>query len=189
MAYVVVLDADVLHPYISVDLLLRLADRRLFRPAWSEEILREVRDSLIRRGLDETRLDRRLRTMRDHFPEAMTERVDDFLPAVPEPVDPDDRHVVAAAFAARADAIITRNLGDFAPEELFELGIEVQSLDAFMLNQWTLDPDVVLDVLREMGRDRARSPRTVEELLGALEPLAPSFVAAVREAATDPGRT
>lgn len=60
MAYVVLLDADVLHPYISVDLLLRLADRRLFRPAWSEEILREVRDSLIRRGLDETRLDRRL---------------------------------------------------------------------------------------------------------------------------------
>ena len=48
MAYVAVLDADVLHPYISVDLLLRLAERRLFRPAWTEEILREVRESLIK---------------------------------------------------------------------------------------------------------------------------------------------
>ena len=52
MAYVAVLDADVLHPYISVDLLVRLAERRLFRPAWTEEILREVRESLIRRGLE-----------------------------------------------------------------------------------------------------------------------------------------
>jgi hypothetical protein len=44
VAYVAVLDADVLHPYILVDLLLRLAERRLFRPAWTEEILTEVRD-------------------------------------------------------------------------------------------------------------------------------------------------
>jgi predicted nucleic acid-binding protein len=180
VAYVAVLDADVLHPYISVDLLLRLADRRLFRPAWSEEILGELRESLIQRRIDEAAVDRRLDAMRDHFPEAITEHVERFLAAVPEAVDEDDRHVVAAALAARADAIVTRNVRDFAPNELLEIGVEVQSLDAFVLNQWTLDIDVVLDALAEMERDRTRPPRTIEELLRALDPLAPNFARAVR---------
>ena len=35
MAYAVVLDADVLHPYNLADLLLRLCERGLFRVAWS----------------------------------------------------------------------------------------------------------------------------------------------------------
>lgn len=180
MAYVAVLDADVLHPYISVDLLLRLAERRLFRPAWTEEILGEVRESLIRREIDAARVDHRLQAMRDSFPEAMTDQVGRFLSAIPEGVDEGDRHVAAAALAARADAIVTRNVSDFAPDQLFALGIEVQSLDAFLLNQWTLDDDVVLVVLGEMEHDRVRPPRTVEELLNALEPLAPSFAASVR---------
>jgi hypothetical protein len=55
-----------------------------------------------------------------------------------------------------------------------------------MLNQWTLDPEVVRDVFREMEEDRTRPPRTVLEILVALAPLAPGFVEAVR--ASDPGR-
>jgi hypothetical protein len=180
VAYVAVLDADVLHPHISVDVLLRLAERRLFRPAWSVEILGEVRESLIRRELDAARVDRRLQAMHDAFPEAMTDQVERFLALVPDEVDVGDRHVAAAALAARADAIVTRNISDFAPEEMFALGIEVQSLDAFLLNQWTLDAEVVLDVLEEMERDRLRPPRTVAELLAALQPLAPGFAASVR---------
>lgn len=180
MAYVAVLDADVLHPYVSVDLLLRLAERRLFRPAWSEEIIGEVRDSLIKRGLESARVDSRIQAMRDAFPEAMTDRVERYLAVIPDEVDVGDRHVAGAALAARADAIVTRNVSDFAPDELFALGIEVQSLDAFLLNQWTLDAEVVLDVLEEMERDRLRPPRTVAELLAALEPLAPGFAMFVR---------
>lgn len=180
MAYVAVLDADVLHPHISVDVLLRLAERRLFRPAWSEEILSEVRESLIRRELDAARVDRRIQAMRDAFPEAMTDQVERFRSVIPDEVDEGDRHVAAAALAARADAIVTRNVSDFAAEQMFTLGIEVQSLDAFLLNQWTLDAEVVLDVLEEMERDRLRPPRTISELLEALEPLAPGFVVSVR---------
>jgi hypothetical protein len=185
VAYVAVLDADVLHPQISVDILLRLAERRLFRPAWSDEILSEVRESLVRRGIDAVRVDRRIQYMRDAFPEAMTDQVGRFLSVVPDEVHKGDRHVAAAALAARADAIVTRNSSDFAPDDVFALGIEVQSLDAFLLNQWTLDPEVVLDVLEEMESDRERPPRTVPELLAALLPLAPGFAAAVR---THPAR-
>lgn len=158
------LDADGLHPHISVDLLLRLAERRVYRPAWSEEILTEVRDSLLRPGIDAAKVDRRLDKMRDAFPEAMTSQIGRFLSAVPTSVDAGDRHVVAAALAARAEAIVTRNVSDFAPADLFEHGIEVQSLDAFLVNQWTLDPEVVRDALREMEEDRTRPPRTVVEI-------------------------
>ena len=179
MTYVAVLDADVLHPQISVDMLLRLAERRLFRPAWSKEILIEVRESLVRRGIDAVRVDRRIQDMRDTFPEAMTDQIERFLPVVPLQVDEGDRHVAAAALAARADAIVTRNISDFAPDNLFSFGIEVQSLDSFLLNQWSLDSEVVLDVLSEMERDRLRSPRTVEELLAVLEVLAPGFATTV----------
>jgi hypothetical protein len=87
VAYVAVLDADVLHPQISVDVLLRLAERRLFRPAWSEEILSEVREGLVRRGIDGVRVDRRIQMLRDAFPEAMTDQVERFLSVVPDEVD------------------------------------------------------------------------------------------------------
>lgn len=182
MAYVAVLDADVLHPHVAVDLLLRLAERRLFQPAWSEQILEEVQGSLIRRGLDPSRIAHRLDVMREHFPEAMTPEVGRFMAAVPAAVDRGDHHVVAAAFAARADAIVTRNVRDFAPSELIGLGIEVQSLDAFLLNQWSLDPDALADVLQQMEEDRTRPPETVEEILIALRQLAPTFSDAVRGA-------
>ncbi|MDP3984331.1 MAG: PIN domain-containing protein, partial [Acidimicrobiia bacterium] len=108
MSYAAVLDADVLHPQITVDLLLRLAERRLFRPLWSTEILDEVRRSLLGRGIPEHAVTRRVAMMEDAFPEAIVDWDTHFLSSVPPSVDPDDRHVVAAALAGRADAIVTR---------------------------------------------------------------------------------
>jgi len=180
MPYAVTLDANVLHPQITTDLLLRLAERGLFRVVWSDEILAEVRDSLVRRGLDESRIRRRIQMMRDAFPEAMVGDVTPLLDSVSAEVEADDRHVVAAALAARADAIVTNNLAHFPAAALIPVGIDVQSLDGFLVNQWTLDPRAVLGALGEMEADRDRPPRTVPELLAALELHAPTFVEAVR---------
>ncbi len=180
MAYVAVLDANVLHPHICVDLLLRLAERGLFRPAWSHAILDELRVSLIRRNLPPANVERRISSMVNEFPEASIDGAERFLPVVPSGTDPGDRHVVAAALAARADGIVTQNVTDFSRSELAGLGIELQSLDEFLLNQWTLAPQIVLEVLADMEVDRQRPPKTVAELLAALERRAPSFVANVR---------
>lgn len=181
MPYAAALDANVLHPEITVDLLLRLAERGLFRIVWSDQILAEAHESVVRRGFDESRIRRRIEVMKAAFPEAMVEDVAPHLPSVPPEVDNDDHHVVAAALAGKADAVVTNNLMHFPAEALTPLGVDVQSLDGFLLNQWTLDPATVLNALMEMEEDRDRPPRTVAELLAALEPHAPSFAAAVAE--------
>lgn len=180
MPYAATLDANVLHPQITVDLLLRLADRGLFRIVWSREILEEVYDSLVRRGLDADRIRNRIEMMERAFPEAMAEGIEAFLPSVPPEVDPGDHHVVAAALATKADAIVTNNLDHFPTGALSALGLDVQNLDGFLLNQWTLDSATCTDVLAEMEADRDRPPQTITELLDSLDRHAPDFVRIVR---------
>lgn len=58
----------------------------------------------------------------------------------------------------------------------------MQSLDAFLLNQWSLDADAVAEVIGEMEQDRTRPPKTIEEILAALAPMAPAFADTVRRA-------
>lgn len=181
MPYAATLDANVLHPIVTTEVLLRLADRGFFRPIWSHEILDEVRESLVRRGLDPLKIERRIAVMDDHFPEALMEDIDRFLEAVPDQVEADDRHVVAAALAGKADAIVTNDLEDFPPDALAALNLEVQSLDEFLLNQWTLDADAVTQVLRELEEDLRRPPMTLADVFNALEQHAPEFVDVLRQ--------
>ena len=61
------------------------------------------------------RVDHRLQAMCDNFPEAMTGQVGRYLAVIPAEVDEGDRHVATAALAARADAIVPRDISDFAP--------------------------------------------------------------------------
>jgi len=131
MPYAAALDANVLHPQITVDLLLRLAERGLFRIVWSDPILNEVRDSLVRRGFDDARIRRRIEMMKVGFPEAMVDDITPHVGSVPADVDDDDHHVVAAALAGKADAIVTNNFRHFPAEHLAPLGLDVQSLDDF----------------------------------------------------------
>jgi hypothetical protein len=126
VAFVALLDASVLHPWVVCDLLLRLAERGLYRPGWSAEILDELVKSLIRRQPDHEEQFRRWRErMEAAFAEAMTNQPGRFTSAVPDEVDAGDRHVVAAAFAVRADVIVTNNVRHFAPDKLAEVGLLV----------------------------------------------------------------
>jgi hypothetical protein len=182
VAYVALLDASVLHPWVVCDLLLRLAERGLYRPAWSTEILHEVVDSLTERMPEHAeRFKRRRERMEAAFAEAMAERPERFLAAVPAEVDAGDRHVVAAALAARADVIVTNNIRHFAPERLADSGLLVQTADDFLIHQWWLDPQGVGEVLAEMAAATTRPPLTVADVLESLHRLAPEFVSLVEQ--------
>ena len=152
------------------DTLLRLGEAGLFRPLWSDAILGEVVTAIerIHPALADGGARRRVEAMNSAFEDAC---VEGWQPLVPGIVltDPDDRHVVAAAQRGRADLIVTANLGDFDPQVMTALGIEVQGPDEFLMNQLDLAPDAVVNALWEQV-EAARNPAiTFDVLMAKLE--------------------
>jgi predicted nucleic acid-binding protein len=159
--YSAVLDACVLVPASLCDTLLRLAEEpAMYRPLWSEQILAEMIKALktkIHRTDAEAKY--RQKKMNDSFPEALVRVPPDLLKAVGCIPDPDDRHVLAAAIMARANTIVTQNTKHFPKECLESFGVLCQNADDFLVHQYHLCPQLVLDKLDDqgigIGQDRA----------------------------------
>ena len=144
--YTVLLDACVLVPMPLCETLLRLAEEpALYRPLWSDPILQEVGTALERMKNTPAQVNRRLKAMRETFPEALVSIPDhlaDGLVCIP---DPNDRHVLAAAIAGRANAILTLNRRDFPPECLAQYDIDRMCPDEFLVHQYHLNPESLLE--------------------------------------------
>jgi hypothetical protein len=176
VASVALLDASVLHPWVVCELLLRLAERGLYRPAWSEAILDELVESLVERMPErEERFRRRREQMEASFAEAMTPNPARLMSAVPDAVELGDRHVGAVALLARADVVVTANVRHFAPDALAKIGLLVQTADDFLTHQWWLDPSGVVAEVVEMAAATARPPMSPAEVLESLSRSIPDF--------------
>jgi len=141
--YTAVLDACVLVPVALADTLLRVAEKGLYRPMWSDRILGEAQAAIeeIHPGIDTAK---RFASMRD-------------------------RHVVAAAVRGGAQGIITANVKDFPAAALKPLGLEAVHPDDFLLDQLDLSPPTLLQVIREQAAHSRRpplAPRDLATLLG-----------------------
>lgn len=167
--YTALLDASVLVPITLADTLLRVAERELYRPLWSDRIVAEAADAVleIHADLAPDVVAKRFAAMNDTFEDAPVEGWEIFEATLMLP-DPDDRHIVAAAMRGRADAIVTANLRDFPDETLAPLEIAVVHPDDFLLDQLDLAPRVVLDVLREQAAHTRNPPLTPTDLLARL---------------------
>jgi predicted nucleic acid-binding protein len=176
LAYSALLDANVLHPQILCDLLLRLAEHDAFRPLWSTKILEETVESIRRRrpDLDPERLRKRMAAMNEAFPDACVTGFEGLIPPMPEMGE--DAHVLAAALFAEADVIVTDNVKDFPPHVAPRFEIAVQTADQFLVQQWTLDPRLVATVLAEQSTATSRPHIELPGLLNALARVAPEFV-------------
>ena len=98
--------------------------------------------------------------------------------------DPGDRHVLAAAVAGGAEAIITFNLEHFAPEACEPFGIEATHPDEFLLALFSLAPERVVAEVRRQAEDLTNPPWSADELISALERAGiPKFASALRAAA------
>jgi len=167
VAHCALLDANVLHPILLCDVLLRFAEKVFFRPLWSRDILDETTRSVARRFPDipPERLERRVSLMNEAFPEALVsgyERLADTLQLG------EDAHVLAAAVIGGADVIVNDNVRDFADATLEQYRLHAQTADDFLVHQWWLDPEVAARVISEQSTGTRRPHLPVADLLDRL---------------------
>jgi hypothetical protein len=169
MAFVVIYDACVLYPAPLRDLLIRIARRGIVRARWSDAILDEwVRNLLDKRpDLSAAKLARTRTLMGEAVADCLVTGYEPLIDGLELP-DPDDRHVLAAAIHAGAQAIVTFNLKDFPAKRLAPFGIEAVHPDAFVLDSIDLRPGAVCAEAEEQARSLRNPPRTLEEVLDTL---------------------
>jgi predicted nucleic acid-binding protein len=179
MAFPALLDTCVLYPAYLCDTLLRLAEVRAFRPLWSAEIMKELRRNLVRRGLPQGKVDRRIAMMTRSFPDAMVTGYESLTDEMTN--DPKDRHVLAAAVRSHAEVVVIFNLADFSEGALKPYDVEAVHPDAFLLDQLDLYPSLTRQALADQAAAYRREPKSVPALLGLLERSGvPGFAAEAR---------
>jgi predicted nucleic acid-binding protein len=164
--YTAVLDACVLCPAPLRDLLLSLAAGELFRARWTSLIQDEwVRNLAANRtDLQIDMLERAVAMMNTAIEDCSIEDFAYLIASLVLP-DPDDRHVLAAAIAGHADAIVTFNLKDFPGAVANTYGIEIVHPDDFLTAQYDLNPVQVLSVVKKLRSRLRKPPKSADELI------------------------
>jgi hypothetical protein len=141
---------------------LRVAEKGLYRPLWSDRILAEAQAATeeIHPGMD---AGKRSAQMREAFDDALVTGREKLEPGIRLP-DQDDRHVLAAAIRGGAQGIITANAKDFPAAALEPLRLEAARPDDFLLDQPDLSPPTILQVIREQAARTRRPPLTPRDL-------------------------
>lgn len=134
----VLIDTCVLYPPQLRDLILALAARGLFAPLWSAGIAAEWLHLATREG--ETSVAAVLERMARRWPQG---QAPDGEAAHLDLPDPGDRHVLAAAIAGGAGAILTFNIRDFPARTLALHGLRAVSPDDFVMDLWLRDATTV----------------------------------------------
>jgi len=158
------------------DTLLRLAEAGFFIPKWSPDILWEVARVLQKFGKPPEQIAHREKQMNLAFEDALVVGYETLIDGMKN--HPKDRHVLAAAVRAGADAIVTENLRDFPAESLAPFGIEAQNTDTFLMQQYNLAPDSFLEVLQEQAQERRLEYRQLIDLLTKVAPSLPGVISA-----------
>lgn len=178
---VAVLDADVLVPILSCDLLLSAFDEDLYRPVITATIFDETERNLVDNfaHLDPVALRRRVAQVAAAL-SLHTHHEGDATSAAVATVNRKDRHVAAAALAHGADLVVSNDR---------RLRREVNALDGHLLaitgDEFALQllvdqPDGVDAVIDALVAKRTRRPVTRMELIDQLAGPCPGFAAGLR---------
>jgi len=168
--FTALLDANVLYPFLLRDLLLSLAEVRLYKPKWSKQIEEEwIRNLLTDRpDLNPEKIKNIAITMNQAFEDATVSDYEPLIPSLSLP-DPDDRHVLAAAIVSRSDVIVTMNLRDFDEKELGKYNIDTVHPDTFIVNLIDLDIEKAIKAIQEMVQRRKKPTLNIIELIQRIE--------------------
>ena len=114
MSFPVFLDTCAIYGAGLNDLLLTLAEQGTYRPLWSADVMRELRDALRRSGIDDAAIDHRVNAMNNAFPDASVSGYNSMISLMP--CNEKDQHVMAAAVRSSAAIVVTFNLQHFPRE-------------------------------------------------------------------------
>jgi len=162
------LDACVLYPTVLREVLLAVAGTGLYTPLWSERILEEWARATRKLGPGAEDIARaEIAMLRPAFPKAVVpERAG--LEARLHLPDPADIHVLAAAIAGGAEAIVTFNAADFPRHVLAAEGLARLDPDQFLMALWKKSPDLVAraaEKVRARAEDLSGEPQPMRALL------------------------
>lgn len=171
----VLLDTNVLWPSLQRDFFLELAAGGLFHPVWSEPILAEVAECEVRKRvrcgaepeIAEIAARRLVDMMSVAFDGSCVTGWEGLIGTYGLP-DSDDEHVLAAAVAGGADAIVTVNDKDF-PRGLVPHSIEVTPPERFALDAVSVDPAAAWSAINRIATRYKHPKATVDEVLTTLE--------------------
>lgn len=167
---IAVLDANVLYPAPVRDILLHLADVKLFQAKWTDLIHDEwVRNLLINRPDIESKSLKKTRiAMESAFPDAHVSFYESIIDEITLP-DPDDRHVLAAAIKSGAKIIVTNNVKDFPAKNLRPYHTTAMTADHFVKKLIMLDEIRALNAFHAQVRNMRNPPLSVSQVLVSLE--------------------
>ncbi|WP_372841763.1 RSP_2648 family PIN domain-containing protein [Phaeovulum sp.] len=161
------LDACVLYPTVLREMLVGAADLGFYEPLWSERILEEWARATRKLGpVEEVYARAEIAALKAAHPGASVARREGLEARLHLP-DENDIHVLAAAIAGGADAIITLNRADFPRGILTAEGIERRDPDGFLWELWSHHPAEIA-ALAEDVRARAEAARGAPQPLRAL---------------------
>ena len=163
--FVMVLDANVLYPFRTRDVLFTFAQQGLFRAKLTEQIMDEWTRNLIK---NKPHMAESVRSqgeaIRDVFGECFVTGHETLIGGLTLP-DMDDRHVLAAAIACGAQVIVTENLRHFPEVVLETYGIEASGADDALANTFDLFPVEGARALRIVRQRYDNPPFTASEFL------------------------
>jgi predicted nucleic acid-binding protein len=165
----VIYDAYVLYPAPLRDLLMQLALTDLFKARWTDHIHEEWIVALLRRDKYDRKILERTRDLMDaSVRDAKVVGYENLIDALVLP-DPNDRHVLAAAIKAGANAIVTFNLKDFPNDVLANYGIEAIHPDEFIYYQIDLAPAIACGAIKRQRESLKNPPKAKDEFLAILQ--------------------
>jgi hypothetical protein len=169
LSFTVIYDANALYPMSLRDLLVRIGQTTLVRARWTAEIMDEWSRALVAKRPDlETRVQRTVQLMNGAIRDVLVTGYESLVPGLQLP-DPGDRHVLAAAIRAGAQAIVTFNLGHFPQEALSPYGIEAQHPDEFVEHLVDLGGRRLIDIVATMAAEKKNPPMTAKDVACSLE--------------------
>lgn len=153
----ILLDACVLYPTVLREILIGVAAEGLYEPQWSARILEEWARAAARNGgpADEAIARGEIALLRARFPKAEIAPAPGIAARLHLP-DENDIHVLAAAIAGGADAIVTFNAADFPRGVLASEGLERRDPDGFLWELWSRSPAPVVQAVERVRAEAER---------------------------------